>query len=364
MAKGYNALADVLVTRDGVNLNDLYAEAKAAVAERNRQRQRWVDLLTYRVTEASDDVLQVGDQSDIKMEDSSEYGLPQGIRTNDTFTTMAATGKWYDIATKFTMRALAEMSSEQVAAITNAAIEADNKKTYELVLGQVFNKNNVTFTEKGVALTAFTFWNNDGVAPPSYNGNTFPGTHNHYRTSGAAAVTSGDLDEIVADFKSHGFSEATGTQMVLFCNPVEAAIINTFRVASGALEDFVPAAGARFFTPNQLLGTQPAATWGDWAVKGAYGELLIIEDNRIPVGYIVGLASGGQNVQTNPIMLREHANPSFSGLQIISGSRNDYPLVDSYFTHFQGVGVRQRGAGLVMQITASGTYTAPSALAI
>jgi hypothetical protein len=364
MAKGYNALADVLVTRDGVNINDLYAEAKAAVSERNSQRQRWVDLLTFRVTKPSDEVLQSGDPTGIAMEESSEYGLPQGIRTGDSFLSMAATGKWYDIATKFTMRALADMSSEQIVSVTNAALEADNKKTYELVLGQLFNKNNVTFTEKGSSYTAYTFWNNDGSTPPTYNGNTFSSTHNHYRTSGAAAVTSGDLDEIIADFKSHGYSEATGSQMVLFCNSVEANVINGFRVASGALEDFVPAAGARFFTPNQLLGSQPSATWGDWAVKGAYGELLIIEDNRIPAGYIVGLVSGGANIKTNPIMLREHENPAFTGLQIISGNNTSYPLVDSYFTHFQGVGVRQRGAGLVMQITASGTYTAPTSLAI
>ena len=364
MAKGYNAFADVLVTRDGVDINDLFAEARAAVSLRNTQRQRWVDLLTFRTTQASDDVLQVGDQSGIQMEQSSEYGLPVGIRTSDSFATMAAQGSWYDIATKFTYRALAEMSAAQIAAITNAALEADNKKTYELVLGQLFNKSNVTFTEKGVALTAYTFWNNDGTVPPSYNGNTFAGTHQHYRTSGAAAVTSGDLDEIIADFKSHGFSAENGTQMVLFCNPTEGAVINAFRVGTGAAEDFVPAAGARFFTPDHLLGTQPSASWGDWAVKGGYGELLVIEDTRIPVGYIVGLVSGGDNVPSNPIMLREHANAAFTGLQIIPGQNSSYPLVDSYFTHYMGTGVRQRGAGLVMQITAAGAYTAPSALTI
>lgn len=362
MAKGYNALADVLRTSDGVNVNDLYAEAKQAVAERNRQRQRWVDLLTYRVNQATDTVLQVGDQSSIVMEESSEYGIPVGIRTADAFLVMAAQGRYYDIATKFTWRALQDMSSGQVEAITNAALEADNKKQFELVLSQVFRSTNVSFTENGVAMTAYTFWNNDGSTPPSYNGNTFSNTHNHYRTSGAAAVTSGDLDEILTDFKSHGFSAETGTTLVLFCNPVEGAIINGFRVASGAAEDFVPAAGARFFTPDHLLGSQPAATWGDWAVKGGYGELLIIEDTRIPVGYIVGLASGGENIGSNPIMLREHANTP--GLQILEGPRSSYPLVDSYFTHFMGTGVRQRGAGLVMQITASGSYTAPTSLAI
>lgn len=362
MARGYNAFADVLTTRDGVNVNDLYAEALAAVAARNEQRQRWLDLLTYRVTQPTDDVLQVGDTSSIAMEEASEYGLPTGIRVTGDFLTMAATGKWYDIATKFTYRALADMSAAQVASVTNAALEADNKKIYELVMGQLFRPTNVSFTEGGVAMTAYTFWNGDGTVPPSYNGNTFPGTHTHFRTSGAATIASGDLDEIIGDFRSHGFSAETGTTMVLFVNPVEGAVINGFRVSGGAAEDFVPAAGARFYTPDHLLGEQPTNTWGGFAVKGAYGELLVIEDSRIPVGYVVGLTSGGDNVPTNPIMLREH--PRLTGLQIIPGQNNSYPLVDSYFTHFAGTGVRQRGAGLVMQITANANYAAPSALPI
>lgn len=362
MARGYNALSDALTTRDGVNVNDLFAEAQQAVAARNAQRQRWLDLLTYRTTQPTDDVLQVGDTDNVRMEEASEYGVPTGIRVTGDFLTMGASARWWDIATKFTYRALADMSSGQVEAVTNAALEADNKKVYELVMSQLFRATNVAFTDKGVAMTAYTFWNGDGQVPPSYNGNTFNGTHTHFRTSGAATIASGDLDEIIADFRSHGFSSETGTTMVVLVNPVEGAVINGFRVSTGAAEDFVPAAGARFFTPDHLLGEQPVAAWGGFAVKGAYGELLVIEDSRIPAGYVVGLTSGGENVPTNPIMLREH--PRLTGLQIIPGQNSNYPLVDSYFTHFMGTGVRQRGSGLVMQITANAAYAAPSALAI
>ena len=87
MARGYNALADVLRTADGVDVNRLFTEIQAAVAARNAQRQRWLDLLTYRTTEVSETVLQVGDTSNIAMEEASEYGLPQGLRITGDFTT-------------------------------------------------------------------------------------------------------------------------------------------------------------------------------------------------------------------------------------------------------------------------------------
>lgn len=363
MARGYSGFADTLATSDGVDANDIWAEAQSVVAERNGQRDRWIDLLTYTTTEVAEDVWQFGDSADAAMEKASEYGVPVAIRPDATGVTFSTPGDWYDVSTRLTFRAIAEMSSNQLAAITNMALEADNKLIYRLVMERVFNEDNVAFNEKGIAHTGFAFYNGDGVVPPSYNGNTFNGTHTHYRTSGAAAVTSGDLDEIVADFKSHGFGPENGNTLLLFVNPLtEGPVIKGFRNATGAAEDFVPSSGARFFTSDTLMGTQPSPTWGPFAVAGAYSELLIIEDTRIPAGYMVALASGGSRLETNPLALREHKQ--FPGLRIFGGDRLDYPLVDSYYARFTGTSVRQRGAGLVMQITANASYTAPSALVI
>ena len=188
--------------------------------------------------------------------------------------------------------------------------------------------------------------------------NSFNGTHTHYRTSGAATVTSGDLDEIISDFKSHGYSKENGSQVVIFVNSTEGDVINGFRVATGAKADFVPASGARFYSPDQLVGDQPNATFAGFPVKGAYDEALIIESSRIPAGYMASLVSGGSNLPSNPIMLREHKR--LKGLQLVPGNASDYPLVDSYWVRGFGTGVRHRLAGMVMQITASGSYTAPS----
>jgi hypothetical protein len=50
-------------------------------------------------------------------------------------------------------------------------------------------------------------------------------------------------------------------------------------------------------------------------------------------------------------------------LRLVKGRTPDYPLIDSFYNRGFGTGIRHRGAGVVMQITASGTYTIPAAYA-
>ena len=71
---------------------------------------------------------------------------------------------------------------------------------------------------------------------------------------------------------------------------------------------------------------------------------------------MAAVAVGGP---TPVIGLREHANPSFSGLRLIRGNKPDYPLIESYYVHGIGAGVRQRGGAAVMQVTDQ-AYSAPS----
>jgi hypothetical protein len=117
--------------------------------------------------------------------------------------------------------------------------------------------------------------------------------------------------------------------------------------------------------PNEqgLLGTQVASTFRGLNVVGSYGTLLIIEEDYIPAGYMVALASGGQANLNNPIGLREHQNAGLRGLRLVKGRSDDYPLIDSYYARGFGTGVRQRGAGMVMQVTTAASYTAPAAYA-
>jgi hypothetical protein len=95
-------------------------------------------------------------------------------------------------------------------------------------------------------------------------------------------------------------------------------------------------------------------------VSGRYGSWLIVQDDYVPPGYMVGFATGGENQATNPVGIREHQNAGLRGLRLVKGRDNDYPLVDSFYQRGFGTGVRHRGAGLVMQVTASASYTIPT----
>lgn len=365
MARGYNSSADVLTqTADGRDLNEFWEEFQATVALQNAERQRIIDLLTFNVTNTIEDVAQFGTED---FEEASEYGVPKGVRPEVDYLSLGYTFKWFDIANRFTWQFLAEATAQRVEAVHQQVLDADNRLIFKEVMKTLFRKDNRTADIKGQNYNVYTFWNADGTVPPAYKANTFDGSHTHFRTTGAAAVVPGDLDEVIDDFKSHGYSTENGSTMFSLVNVVEANTIRGFRVANGARYDFIPATGQPgLIIPAQdqiLGGGQPASTFRGMNVIGSYGPLLIIEEDYTPPGYIVNLVSGGEQNLQNPIGFREHANASLRGLRLVKGRDADYPLIDSYYVRGFGTGVRQRGAGLVMQVTANATYTAPAAYA-
>lgn len=363
-ARGYNALADVLTqTTDGRDLNDIWNEFQATIGIQNERRQALIDLLTYSVTNVIEDVPQFGGGD---FEEMSEYGVPQSIRPTTSYLSLGYAFKWYDVAARFTWQFLSEASSAQVESVNQSVLEADNRNVFLEVMRTLFRATNRSANIKGQNYNVYTFWNGDGVVPPAYKNNTFTGTHTHFRTSGAATINSGDLDEITDDFKSHGYSSENGSTHFLMVNSVEANLIRAFRVSTGSRYDFIPAVGQPgLLTPNTqgLIGSQPASSFRGFNVVGSYGTLLIVEEDYIPAGYVAAFASGGEANLNNPIGFREHANASLRGLRLVKGREPDYPLIDSYYIRGFGTGVRQRGAAMVMQITAAGSYTAPAVYA-
>jgi hypothetical protein len=98
-------------------------------------------------------------------------------------------------------------------------------------------------------------------------------------------------------------------------------------------------------------------------VIGTYGDIIIVEEDYIPAGYLVMFVTGGRDNLQNPIGFREHQNAGLRGMRLVKGRNADYPLLDAYYVRGFGTGVRQRGAGVVMQIKATGTYAPPAAFA-
>lgn len=363
--RGYNTEGDVLTqTVDGRNLNDVWNEFQATLAMHNEQRQRLVDLLTFPVSQPVEDVpILTGED----FEEASEFGEPKGI-TGGGFWSMGFGFKWYDLAVRYTWKYLAEATAAQVESLNNMAIEADNRLVFNQVMKAIFNNNTRTANIRGTAYNVYPFYNGDAAAPPpDYKNNTFTATHSHYLTSGAATVDSGDLDAMATHLRHHGHGTAAqGGQLLLLVpeDGAEIAAIRGFRVASGDSYDFIPAQGqAPFLLPTNtggIQGGQPAATYQGMNVAGRYGPWLVIEESYIPASYMVGLASGGEVSAANPVGIREHQNPGLRGLQLVKGRSDDYPLVDSFYRRGFGTGVRQRGAGVVMQVTINAAYAIPA----
>lgn len=365
---GFHTEGDVIrTTTDGVDLNALWTEFTAFLARYNAARQPLVDLLTYTVTENVATIPQVG--SNVNFEKASEFGVPVAIRTGVSFFQLGFAFDWYDTGARYTWKYLAEASAEQVRSVFDAVVEADNRLVFQEVMRTLYRNTNRSATINGQAYNVYTFYNNDGTTPPAYGVNTFASTHNHYVTSGAGTITSGDLDEAQDDLTSHGYSVTNGYAIVHMVNKAQSVTIRGFKsTINGGTDrwDFIPAQGTpNFLLPAQLVIAQnavarPANTYRGIKVLGTYGDALILENDYFPAGYVVTTATGGpENVQ-NPIGIREHARPELRGLNIVKQRQDDYPLQDSYWQRGFGTGVRHRGATYVMQITASGSYTIPS----
>jgi hypothetical protein len=360
---GYHDTRDVLVTNstDGVDYNDMWAEFQATVTLQNSERQAIIDFLTFDVTANIETVAQL---SSAKFERASEYGEPRGIRQKPTSFSLGYDFGWYDLGARYTWQFLADASSGQVTAIHSAALDADNRLVFEVVLSALYNNVNRTAVIDDLEVPVKALYNADGTVPPTYKTNVFDGTHNHYLTSGAATITSGDLDDLIEHLRHHGYDKTNGVTQVLLVNSREGKVIRGFRQANGDTYDFIPSVNE----PQDLIleatqvvsGGRPAGTYGGLNVIGKYGDVLIIEDDLFPVGYVVIVGTGGRQNLNNPVGLRQHQRPELRGLRLVKGRDADYPLIDSFYNRGIGTGIRQRGGSAVMQITANPAYTPPT----
>jgi hypothetical protein len=361
---GINDSRDVLVTQttDGVDYNSLWAEFQQVVALRNADRNRVIDLLTFQVTTPQESVTQL---SSADFEESTEYGEPRGMRQQPTAWNMGYGFQWYDVAQRFTWQFLAEANAAQVTAMQSAVLDGHNRKTYEKVLEALYSPENRIASIQGQPVNVYALYNGDGTVPPAYKSNVFTGTESHYMTSGANRVEPGDLDDLHEKMRGKGNGKENGVQLIVFVNSREGKDIRKFRIDNGATYDFIPAigqAGDRVLELGQSVsGGRPPSTIKGFNVIGAYGDLLIVEDDLFVPGYVLIIGTGGTNNLANPVGIREHAQASLRGLRLIKGRDAAYPLIDSFYHFGFGTGIRQRGGAAIMKITTNAQYTAPSA---
>lgn len=373
--QGTHVAADVVTqTADGRDLNDVWRDFMELLNAVNSERQAIIDFLTFPVTNPLEMVAQAGDGVDF--EEASEFGEPVGARVSPTYFNMAYGFKWYDLAARYTWQYLADATQYMVDSVANAAVEAYYRRQLVDLFRCVFNPSNLSATINQQPYNVYKFYNNDGTVPPKHKNNSFDGTHTHYRTSGGTTLTAPNLDAILDDFSAHGYSLENGYQTVIMVNTSEGNVIRNFRNFTSAEQtyggnygryDFIAAQGQ----PGQLIditqqligGNRPASNLKGLKVIGAYGPALIVQEDWMPTGYVFSFVTGGAASLGNPVGLREHANAGLRGLRLVKGRNADYPLIDSFWAAGFGFGIRHRGAGMVLQVTSSSTYTTPAAYA-
>lgn len=380
-AHGTHEAADVVQsTIDGVDTNELWRAYQASVELQNRNRQPLIDFLTFTVTQPFEGVPAA--KSNAMFERASERGLPRAYRAEGTLEWLGYDFAWRDLGFRYTWEFLVDATQAQIDSENNMALEADRNTIFAEIMWTLFNNNNRATEIDKRPYTVYSFYNGtDGAVPPAYKTNTFDATHTHYLVSGAAAISpgnagtgvKGDLDDIIDHMAHHGYTASEGANIVIMVNKQEGDAIRNWRsVANGgtALYDFIPARNTPTFllpinlrTPSGGTAELPAPTLRGMTVIGSYGEATIVQEDYIPPGYVVGFATGGPDNTGNPIGFREHANPTYRGLRLVKGRSDDYPLQEAVYQRGFGTGIRRRGAGVIMQIKASGSYQIPAVYA-
>lgn len=363
---GYLTYGDIVTkSADGIDLNDLWAEFQNATTLFNQHKAGIVSLLTFPVTSNIEMVPMIGD---LVFEEASEFGIPRAGRTNLDYYQLAYDFKDYDLKIAYTWKFLRDANVAQIQTIHTKAFDADRSLVFRKVMESIFDNRTRTARINQLAYNVYPLYNGDGMVPPKYKGKTFDGTHNHYLVSGAATLDSEDFELAVDHLTEHGYGRDTGTRIVCFANRTEIDRIMMWKKGTvnentkTAKYDFIPSSEqpAQFIPSGAgLLGEMPPSRWNGLIVEGSYKNVWVIEEPLMPVGYIAFLATGGADSAENLVGVREHASPEWRGLRLLPGNQARYPLLDSYYMHGFGTGIRQRGGAVILQVKASGTYDVP-----
>lgn len=361
---GINVAGDVRVNQlaDGTDLNAVWDEFARLLNIWNNERTRLTDLLTFKtqiVGEAVPQDMRIG-----SFEKATDLGVPRSASTPNALP-LGYMFEDMDFASRFSWRFLRDADKRQVDAVLNGILAADNALVTGTILRRLFDPAEKRNEHQ---MRVFGLWNGtDGLAPPNYMGRAFSSGTTHYIPSQAAVLDSADIEDAIRLIQRKGYGTQANSKLLVLANPDEAELIMAWRAgepsrASGpdAKYDFIPANDAApFLTPHgELVGQQvPGELWGI-KVEGSYGPTLLIQSDFIPSGYCAVVATYGPGSAYNVMGFREHHIQAYRGLRHIPGP-GQYPIVESFSQRSFGVGVRQRGAAVAIQVTTATSYTKP-----
>lgn len=356
---------DALATHtvDGVDLNTIWAELVEGFDAWNQHRTDLTSLLSFKTVVPGEAVPQ--NISSPSFEQITEYGLPNAAGVPSSALVLGYDFDDFGLRSSFTWRALRAMTAEQVYAAINGIMHSDNRKVTGTILNRLFDPspklNNEGYTCRGL-------YNADGQFVPPYLGHEFdPATTTHYWKSGATQVDSGDIEDAVKTIRAKGYGIDANSQILILASQIESENIQTFRQGeesrSGgpvAKHSFIPSKKApAYLQPDNIIGEPISGEFHGIECLGSYGSAWLVESAFIPDGYVAVVATSGPNAQNNVVGVREHPVESYRGLLAVPGGIH-YPMTDSTYIRSFGVGVRQRGAAVAIQIGSGTDYTAPT----
>lgn len=361
---GYATEGDVLVntTADGVDLNVIWAEVAAVIKAWNAERSALASLLAFNTTNTADAIPQ--SRSSDSFEEASEFGEPESMRPPAEYALMGYEFRDFDKASRWTWKFLRDSTAEQVRAVANYALDADNRLTTGTILQRLFDP---TQGENEWGHTVYGLYNGDAMVPPAYLGKDFATAHQHYLVSGADVIDSGDLETAIRQVTEHGYGSEPNSRLLALMNPEQAEVVASFKAgetnAEGiiAKHDYIPSAGAPpYLEADQIVGQVAPESYNGLKIDGSYGPVWCLSSDFIPAGYFAVVATYGANSADNVIGFREHPQRQYQGLRTIPGLVPGYPINGAFFQRSFGVGVRRRGQACVTQIKATGTYDVPA----
>ncbi len=365
--RGITTQGDVVKkTKDGVSYATIWEELKDVTALWNDERNKIANLLSYATTNVADAIPQT--LTSDTFEAASEFGVPRSVGTEQALIA-GYTFQDYNLATRFTWKFLRESTLEQVQHAWVRVLEADAKLVAGKVLQRILDPTEGA-NEEGHRV--FGLWNGtDGLGPLPYRGVTFPTSTTCYWPTEATQIDSGDIENAVAAIIAKGYGTNPNSRIVILANPIESELIQSFRAnvesrPSGpkAKHDFIPSSLAPpYLTDKTLIGQRAPAEYGGLQVQGSYGRAILIESNYLPVGYTIVAATGGPGSIENCVGFREFTDPAWRGLLLVEGNQQNFPIQEAFGHRAFGTGIRHRGAAVVLQVTASSSYTVPTIVA-
>lgn len=332
------------VTVDGQPIDEIWNEINRRTALFNQHAQALVGLMSFRLDRAQEKV-SVYDTA--AFEEATEFGRPGKVRVRQISRGFPL--KHYDLGYGYTREFIDSARASQLLAVQNKVESAYWALELDIAMSALFNNANAT-DEDGISVKRL--YNADGEIPPQYKRVTHDGTHTHYLTTGNSSPTLANIQTLEGHLLHHGYGD-NGEQLVLLANRTDMLNIR-------GLAEFIEAESSQvpIVRDGQIVGLTSNAPEG-LSPEGYIGKFVVVQEDMVPVGYLVAFATGGLLADENPLGIREHENASIRGLRLVEGPNGRYPLIDAVYDSYLGAGVRHRGGAAIMQVTA-GAYTVPT----